>query len=110
MGSDFLFHELHPNAAPVGSALRLSAICSGAISALGLPLLLAVLFLVSRSFPMMAAQGMSVFFAGIVAVIAAESLWRLHCPYTSPMHLVTGHWPSLVVLVGVSLLVRRLKS
>ena len=99
-------HERTPYLSPEQEIWRTIVACTGAISLLGAPLLTAGCVLAARGYPVRPA------FAGVllavVAVVAAESVWRLHCPYTSPEHLISTHWLPFVVLapVGGYLLVR----
>ncbi len=99
-------HERSPYPSPEQEIWRTIMACTGAISLLGAPLLTAGCILAARGYLVRPT------FAGVllavVAVIAAESVWRLHCPYTSPEHLILTHWLPFFVLApaGGYLLVR----
>lgn len=93
-------HERSPYPAPEGDVWRTIMACSSAISLLGAPLLAVGCSLAVRGYLVRPA------FAGVLiafaAMIAAESVWRLHCPYTHPKHLVLTHWLPFVVLAPAS--------
>lgn len=97
----FLLHASHPTAVPEGEGLRLSAVCAGAMTLLASPLVVGVLLVARRAYctsPL--ACGI---LSGIGTVVAAEAVWRLHCSFTSPLHLVTAHFPPYLwlILLGV---------
>ena len=89
-------HERSPYPSPEQGIWRTIMACTGAISLLGAPLLTAGCILAVRGYLVRPT------FAGVllavVAVVAAESVWRLHCPYTSPEHLILTHWLPFIVL------------
>jgi len=97
----FVLHEEHPQPVPGGEHLRLALICSGAICFLALPLVLAGIVISRKGFP--SSPGLLGVLVGFASVVAGEAIWRLHCPYTSPVHLITAHFPpyALVILAGI---------
>ena len=102
-----LLHARSPFPVPEtdGVTVKLTAACAGVTSGLGLPVVLLLLLLVRQAMP--ARFRTLGFMAGLAGTVGAEALWRLHCPYTSPAHLLTAHFPAYLVLglVGAGVVV-----
>jgi hypothetical protein len=96
----------NPCEAPPGEFLRLVLACTGAIIVLATPLLLLVWYSVRKALPTRPA--FCGLLAGLAAGVAAETLWRLHCPYSDLAHVLTTHIAPLALLAGIgAFLVRK---
>ena len=92
------FHR-SPLAVPTGEDLRYSLVCFALELALGLPLSLLALWFLERGIvtrPLTAAV-----LAGLGAGLVGDGVWRLICPYSEPIHVLTSHTAGVL---GVSLL------
>lgn len=83
---------------PIAAAI----VCFCFVLALGIPLLVAFVWLVRSG--LFARAGQLGLLAGLGAGLAAEALWRLHCPYTSWHHIVFSHTLGALVIAGAGLL------
>jgi hypothetical protein len=100
-------HAQHPCPVAEGDGFRVAIVCSVWIFALAMPWTLLLACLIRRGMPPRGTR--VVILAGGAAVIAGEALWRLHCPFTSPVHLLLSHFPPYVLVFALLLFVSRLK-
>lgn len=70
--------------------------CFRVESLIGLPILVAVAWLVSRSLPQRPL--LAGFLAGIGAGFAGDASWGLLCPISEPSHVLLGHTGGILVL------------
>lgn len=91
-----VLHSHHPFPVAEGDGARLSVVCSVWICVIALTGIAILGYLITRGLPTRRAR--IVLLASGAAVAAAEALWRIHCPYTSAVHLVTAHVPPYVVI------------
>lgn len=103
-------HGSHACPVPEGSLLRVTLACFGAISLLALPVLLVTWYVFRRG--VITSIWTAGLLAGVVSTVCAEAVWRLHCPFTSPGHLLLAHLPPYLPLciVALVLLLRRRSS
>jgi hypothetical protein len=91
--------HLHLNAPT--DPLRAALVCFVFVLLLGLPLLAAFVWLVhSGLFAWPARIGL---LAGLSGGLAAETAWRLHCPYTNWEHILASHTLGALVIAGAGL-------
>jgi hypothetical protein len=103
----FALHDQHPNHVAEGEGLRTAVFCSVFIFALSLPWVFLLIRLIRRGLPPRGAR--IIILAGGAAVIAGEAIWRLHCPFTSPVHLLLAHFPPYVLAFALLLYLTRQK-
>ncbi len=101
-------HAAHPFPVESGQELRLTLICSAAVAVFGLPWLVAAIVLFRRGFPSTVA--LPAVLGGVAAVIGGEAFWRLHCPYTSPAHVIGSHLPPIALFAAAWLLWKPARS
>lgn len=82
-----------------GQGVPLAVICAGAISVIALPCLAGLLALACRG--QTTRTLVPALLAGTAAAIGSEACWQLHCPFTSPSHVIAGHLSPIIVLVGL---------
>jgi len=94
----------YTNSAPLGPVgWRTEAMCFGRISLLGLPPVLAVLWLLSKGLPLR--PRLAGLTAGIGGGLLSEGVYRLHCGVSHPTHIITWHTGAVLVMGIVGLLV-----
>ncbi|MEM7234448.1 MAG: NrsF family protein [Planctomycetota bacterium] len=101
----WLLHSAHPHVVPDGDHVRVSVACFSAISVLSLPLTGAAIYFALRG---VAPRGpLFATLAGASSVVAAEGVWRLHCPFTDLSHFFSAHLPPYLVIAVVTALAVR---
>lgn len=96
-----LLHAHHPCPAHGNDSLRLTIICSIAICGIAITWGAILVYLMTRG--MSSRVDTMMVLAGGATVIAAEALWRLHCPYTDLWHLLTAHFPPYLIMCGIGI-------
>ena len=72
------------------------AMCFGRISALGVPPVILVLWLLSRGLPLR--PKVAGLLAGIGGGLVSEGVYRLHCGMSHPAHIVVWHTGAILVM------------
>ena len=72
------------------------ALCFGRISALGVPPVILVLWLLSRGLPLR--PKVAGLLAGIGGGLVSESVYRLSCGMSNPAHIVPWHTGAILVM------------
>lgn len=101
-------HDHHPHHVAEGEDLRMAVVCSVFIFAISLPWVFLLVRMIRRGMPPRNVRVLVL--AGGAAVVAGEAVWRLHCPYTSPAHLLLAHFPPYVMAFALLLFLIRLKK
>ena len=81
---------------PVAVSWQTEAMCFWRISALGVPSVLLVLWLLSRGLPLR--PKVAGLLAGIGGGLVSEGVYRLHCGMSHPTHIVTWHTGAILVM------------
>lgn len=83
--------------APMGSASTSAWMrCFRVESLIGLPILVGIAWLVSRTLPQRPL--LAGFLVGVGAGFAADASWRLFCPASHPAHVLLGHTGGILIL------------
>jgi hypothetical protein len=92
--------HLHLSSPP--DPLRAALVCFFFVLLLGLPLVAGFIWLVhSGLFSRPARIGL---LAGLAGGLAAETAWRLHCPYTNWQHILSSHTLGALVIAGAGVI------
>lgn len=98
--------RMSTNPLPEELSLRLALICLTFVALLGLPLAFVAWNLVRKGLPDdWPAVGLLV---GLLAGLAAESGWRIHCPYSDWKHILSAHSGAILFLTLAGTLIGRL--
>ena len=81
---------------PVAVSWQTEAMCFWRISALGVPPVLLVLWLLSRGLPLR--PKVAGLLAGVGGGLVSEGVYRLHCGMSSPAHVVPWHTGAILVM------------
>jgi len=81
---------------PVAINWQAEAMCFGRISALGMPPVILVLWLLSRGLPLR--PKVAGLLAGIGGGLVSEGVYRLHCGMSHPAHIVPWHTGAILVM------------
>lgn len=98
LGISFYFFRLHP-VSPV-QAWRAALVCLCFIVGLSVFPLLILRLMALRGIIQRAVEPGLLF--GLGGALCVESVWRLHCPYTSPGHILTSHSLGLIVVASLA--------
>jgi hypothetical protein len=86
--SEIMFHA-SPTRVEPGAALRMTITCFAITLGLGLIPLILILNISRKGLPMK--PKVLGFLCGLGSGLAAESVWRLHCPFNSWTHILASH-------------------
>ena len=81
---------------PADASWQTEALCFGRISALGVPPVILVLWLLSRGLPLR--PKVAGLLAGIGGGLVSESVYRLSCGMSNPAHIVPWHTGAILVM------------
>ena len=95
-----------PVGIPAGHALRVSLRDTGLELCLALPMVMIALWIARRGFTARTYRlGLT---AGFGAAMVTDGVWRLFCPITQPVHILSAHTPVLVAVVVAGALLAEL--
>ena len=80
----------------LGASFSMWMACFRTETLIGVPILLGIVWLVSRTLPQR--PMLAGFLVGTGAGMAADSSWRLFCPYSAPTHVLLGHTGGILIL------------
>ncbi len=81
---------------PAAVSWQSESMCFGRISALGVPPVILVLWLLSRGLPLR--PKVAGLLAGIGGGLVSEGVYRLHCGMSHPAHIVVWHTGAILVM------------
>lgn len=94
----FITWSVHAREVPAGKTMAYWAVCFKTPTLVGLPSLIVTLLLAFRAYPTRPALVGAL--AGLGAGLLADGSWRTYCEVTAPVHVLSAHVAS-VLLLGV---------
>jgi hypothetical protein len=104
----FVTWSAHPSHVPAGMDARYWTVCFRTPLVVGLPALLLTLLLAFRAYP--TTPLLTGALAGLGAGLLSDGSWRTYCEVSDPVHVLTSHAASVVLLTLAGMALARLAA